>query len=321
MEPSMFKRLAVVGLAMLGAQTVHSEDTDSAAVSSGVEKPALRLATDVRRVTLIVRDLENSLKLYRDVMGLQVNYEWLEPPLPDPGPYPQRLSVGGHVIVTHTEDVDRRCAEAAKVPGVKVTSPPRLQQFPGRNGAPPIRVRGCNFFDPDGTLIELNQMMTTTPDPPPAGAAPATASPPSGTAPPTPAACDNKPVYMVVSGPTHDRARMMAYAKAIADSGLYQKLGGYYVNQPRAVATFEGAQPPNHSTLIVRFPCLANAQAFWYSKEYQERIKPLRLNPSAGDYSVSVYEEIPLREDMKGKVGEAGYRFEFSAQGIEQISN
>ena len=131
--------------------------------------------------------------------------------------------------------------------------------------------------------------------------------------------CDNKPVYMVVSGPTHDRARMMAYAKAIAESGLYQKLGGYYVNQPRALASFEGTPPPNHTTLIVRFPCLANARAFWYSKEYQERIKPLRLNPPAGDYSVSVYEEMPLREDMKGKVGEGAYRAGFSAAGVEQI--
>ena len=37
--------------------------------------------------------------------------QWLEPRLPDVGDYPRRMSVGGHVIVTHTEDVDRRCAE------------------------------------------------------------------------------------------------------------------------------------------------------------------------------------------------------------------
>lgn len=135
---------------------------------------------------------------------------------------------------------------------------------------------------------------------------------------PAPAACDDKPVLMVVAGPTHDRARMMAYAKAIADSGLYQKLGGYYVNMPRPVATFEGTPPPNHSTLIVRFPCLANARAFWNSREYQEKIKPLRLNPSAGDYTVTVYLEAPLRPDMVGKVGDAAYRARFDADGIAQ---
>ncbi len=135
-----------------------------------------------------------------------------------------------------------------------------------------------------------------------------------------PPPCD-KPVYMVVAGPTHDRARMQAYAKAIFDSGLYQQLGGYYINAPVPVATFEGDVPPNQVTLIVRFPCLANARAFWYSKAYQDSIKPLRLDPSAGDYTVTVYAEIPVRADMAGKVGDAAYRATFDASGVEQISD
>jgi uncharacterized protein (DUF1330 family) len=135
--------------------------------------------------------------------------------------------------------------------------------------------------------------------------------------PPSPPACD-KPVYMVVAGPTHDRARMQAYARAIFESGLYQQLGGYYINAPVPVATFEGDVPPTQATLIVRFPCLANARAFWYSKAYQERIKPLRLNPSAGDYTVTVYAEIPLRPDMAGKVGDGAYTATFDASGVEQ---
>jgi uncharacterized protein (DUF1330 family) len=132
--------------------------------------------------------------------------------------------------------------------------------------------------------------------------------------------CDNKPVYMVVAGPTHDRARMQAYAKAIGDSQLYQKLGGYYVNAPLPLATFEGQPDNGHATLIVRFPCLANAKAFWYSKVYQEKIKPLRLNPSAGNYLVTVYPEIPLRSDLAGKVGDNSYQVTFNADGIEQFS-
>jgi uncharacterized protein (DUF1330 family) len=136
----------------------------------------------------------------------------------------------------------------------------------------------------------------------------------------TPPPCD-KPVYMVVAGPTHDRARMQAYAKAIFASGLYQQLGGYYINAPVPVAIFEGDVPPTHVTLIVRFPCLANAEAFWYSKAYQDSIKPLRLNPSAGDYSVTVYPEIPVRADMAGKVGEAGYKVPFDADQVEQVAD
>lgn len=131
--------------------------------------------------------------------------------------------------------------------------------------------------------------------------------------------CD-KPVYMVVAGPTHDRARMQAYAKAIFDSGLYQQLGGYYINAPVPLATLEGTPPNGHVALIVRFPCLANARAFWYSKEYQQNIKPLRLNPSAGDYTVTVYAEIPLRPDLACKVGTAEYLARFDANAIEQTT-
>ena len=131
--------------------------------------------------------------------------------------------------------------------------------------------------------------------------------------------CDNKPVLMVVTGPTHDRDRMLAYGKAIAESGLYKKLGGYYLNVPRTLATFEGTPPKGFSTIIVRFPCLANAQAFWNSKDYQEKIKPMRLNPSAGDYTVTVYPEAPLREDMAGKVGDPAYRAAFDAAAVEQV--
>ena len=131
--------------------------------------------------------------------------------------------------------------------------------------------------------------------------------------------CDNKPVLMTVYGPTHDRDRMIAYGKAIANSGLYKKLGGYYINSPRAVATFEGTLPPTTSLLIVRFPCLANARAFWYSKDYQEKIKPMRLNPSAGDYVVAVYPEISVRADMTDKVGGNSYRATFDTAAVEQV--
>ena len=163
----------------------------------GVEVPTERIGTDIRRVTIIVRDIENSLKLYRDVVGLKVNYDaevtmsgvalpagkpgakarlvllnsndpfigwigllqWTNPKLTGPRTYPKRMTFGGHVIVMNTDDVEGRCAAAARVPNVTVTGAPRLQEYPGRNGGPVIRVKGCNFFDPDGTLIEMNQLL------------------------------------------------------------------------------------------------------------------------------------------------------------------
>lgn len=141
----------------------------------------------------------------------------------------------------------------------------------------------------------------------------------TATTTPPPEICDNKPVLMIVSGPTIDRARMIAYAQAIAASGMYQKLGGYYLNGPAPLDVLEGDPPKGYTNLIVRFPCLANARAFWHSREYQEKIKPMRLNPSAGDYIVAIYPEAPVRADIVGKVGDNGYKATFSAAGIEQV--
>ncbi len=173
------------------ARSVASEPA-----AAGIEEPEERLPTDVRRSTIIVRDMENSLKLYRDVIGLEVNYdttvttsgvalpagepgatarlvllnsndpwvgwvglmEWLEPAIPA-GEYPKRMGPGDVVMVMNTDDVEGRCEAAKSVPGVTFTAEPRLQVYPGRGGGPDIRVMGCNFFDPDGILIELNQIL------------------------------------------------------------------------------------------------------------------------------------------------------------------
>ena len=108
------------------------------------------------------------------------------------------------------------------------------------------------------TLLLLAQAVDPASTPVRPLAAPRAAAPSAST-------CD-APVIMVVAGPTRDRARMLAYGQAIADSKLYQQLGGYYLNAPRAVDRFEGEPPPGYTTLMVRFPCLENARAFWHSE-------------------------------------------------------
>jgi uncharacterized protein (DUF1330 family) len=135
---------------------------------------------------------------------------------------------------------------------------------------------------------------------------------------PAPEPCD-KPVYMVVEGRTLDRARMLAYGKALAESEIYQRLGGYYITLPQPVAVFEGEVPPDYVNLTVRFPCLANARAFWNSRVYQETILPLRQDPPAGDYTVTVYAEMPLRPDMAGRVEAGRYLADFSGAGEPQV--
>jgi len=164
--------------------------------SPGMPTVSGKIPTDVRRTTILVRNMENSLQFYSDVLGLQVNYdemvtmsgvalpagesgatarlvllngkdpfigwigllEWVDPPLDTSKPYPKRMGVGGVVLVLNIDDVDRRCALAKKVPGVTMTAEPSDAVYPGRNGAPGIKVRGCNVFDPDGILVEMNQL-------------------------------------------------------------------------------------------------------------------------------------------------------------------
>jgi uncharacterized protein (DUF1330 family) len=138
--------------------------------------------------------------------------------------------------------------------------------------------------------------------------------------PPNRDKCDNRPVVMVVEGHIRDAKRLGAYAAAIRSSGLYQKLGGYYVINPRPVALFEGAPAPERSILLVRFPCLAHARAFWNSREYREKIMPLRLNPSAGDFIVTVHMELPRPDYMAGRVGAGHFAPDAgSMAGISQV--
>ncbi len=186
----------LVGAALLAAAPGTAQ-TPTGRTAAGVEAPKERLPTDVRRLTILVRDMENSLKLYRDVIGLKMNYDerltvsgvalpagvpgnkvrlvllngndpfvgWIglmqyfDPPLPETNPYPKRLEAGGHVLILNTDDAAKRCAMAKSVPGVTFTAEPREQLYPGRNGGPTIKVIGCNFFDPDGTMIEMNQIV------------------------------------------------------------------------------------------------------------------------------------------------------------------
>jgi uncharacterized protein (DUF1330 family) len=119
--------------------------------------------------------------------------------------------------------------------------------------------------------------------------------------------CDGQPVIMVVSGHTLDRSRMQAYNAALQASGLYAYYGGYYINVPRPVIVLEGEPEPEAVSLMVRFPCLANVQAFWNSDIYQTKVRPLRVNPEAGSFRVAVYREVDIPEYMLGKVTSSVY--------------
>lgn len=88
-----------------------------------------------------------------------------------------------------------------------------------------------------------------------------------------------KPVRMLVYGEIDDREAFRAYARAIAESGLYETNRGRYEATTPALEVFEGEPPPNRGVVIARFPCLEAARSFWYSDEYA-KIRPLRAGIS-----------------------------------------
>ncbi len=174
--------------------------TNTAAPKAAIAAPDAAMQefpTDFRRLSLIVEDIDESLKLYRDVLEFTVNYDtevtmsgkalpagepgakarlvllssndswvgwlgmlqWLDPKLPPREDKYSRMGIGDPVLVFNTEKVDEHCDMAAKLEGIKVTAEAGNTVYPGRAGGQPITVRTCYLFDRDGYFMELNKIM------------------------------------------------------------------------------------------------------------------------------------------------------------------
>lgn len=156
-----------------------------------------RIAVDVRRTTLVVRDVDRSLAFYRDALGLQLVYDQVitRPPRPDdavakerkmrlallranddfvgviglleytsprleaPPDEAQRPGIGDVILVINAADLDQRFERVRNTPGVRVSSEPQLTQYPSPDGTGSIAVRVSAVWDPDGYFIELNQLL------------------------------------------------------------------------------------------------------------------------------------------------------------------
>lgn len=156
-----------------------------------------KFPTDLRRVSLIVDSIDESLKLYRDVLGFQVNYDaevtmsgvalpagepgakarlvlissndswvgwigllqWLDPKLEVPAAPRTRMGIGDALLVFNTEKVDEHCEAVEKLPGINMTAPASNTTYPARAGGKPIVVRTCYLFDRDGHFMELNKVL------------------------------------------------------------------------------------------------------------------------------------------------------------------
>ena len=155
-----------------------------------------RIPIDLRRTTLVVRDLERSLHLYRDVLGLQPIYDHVirtprEAPTDQEADRSLRLvflranddfvgvlglmeyrkprksqpvsemsfEPGTSVMVFNVADLEQRWAALSEVPGVEVLSPPSEISYPSYHGSGTLSVMVSVIRDPDGFVLELNQLL------------------------------------------------------------------------------------------------------------------------------------------------------------------
>jgi catechol 2,3-dioxygenase-like lactoylglutathione lyase family enzyme len=162
-----------------------------------------RIPVDVRRTTLVVKEIERSLPFWRDALGLTVVYdqmierpldaekpdgakrslrlvllrandtfigavgllEYVSPRRPERAPGEDRPIVGDFIMVVNAADLDARWERVRSVPGVQVLSEPSLVEYPAPAGGV-IPVMVSMVRDPDGYFVELNQILGK-----PAGAA------------------------------------------------------------------------------------------------------------------------------------------------------
>ncbi|MEM9529434.1 MAG: VOC family protein [Pseudomonadota bacterium] len=157
-----------------------------------------RLPIDLRRTTLVVRDIDASLKFYRDALGMKVIYDrdirnprdaasdeestlarrlvflranddyvgvlgllqYRKPRKPALHQGLEPFTPGSSVLLFNAADLDSTFEKAASTLGVRVLSQPTLTTYPGYNGGPAIDVKVSVLTDPDGFVIELNQVMS-----------------------------------------------------------------------------------------------------------------------------------------------------------------
>lgn len=156
-----------------------------------------RLPIDVRRTTLVVRDIDNSLEFYRDALGLEVIYDaeiltprsaknsteadrasrlvflrandnyigvigllqYVKPAKTATFQGLEPFSPGSTVMVFNLKDLKSVFAAARAVNRVSVLSPPRQTSYPGYASGETIDVRVSVLTDPDGFVVELNQIL------------------------------------------------------------------------------------------------------------------------------------------------------------------
>ena len=149
---------------------------------------AQRIPVDVRRTTLLVRDIDRSLAFWRDALGLTVIYDQQLGTAPNttrlvllrandqfigniglmrrstdatdvPVTY-ERARTGQVIFVVNAKDLETRIERIRQVPGAKIMSGPERIEYPAPGGGT-IPVLVTYLWDPDGYFVEVNKILGT----------------------------------------------------------------------------------------------------------------------------------------------------------------
>jgi catechol 2,3-dioxygenase-like lactoylglutathione lyase family enzyme len=196
--------VALTGALMLGGCVIIESDEIAREIEREVlvevekAEPVKENPLDLRRTTLVVRDIEKSLALYRDALGMTVEYDQ---ELTSPGlamrygadgqnrsrlvllkandsfigmlglwqfldqteqdlaePDPADFTPGEIVLLFNSNTLDETFPAAAAAPGVAIIGEPKERRYPSPAGD--IVVMVSMLTDNDGHTIELNQIIS-----------------------------------------------------------------------------------------------------------------------------------------------------------------
>ena len=158
---------------------------------------AERIPVDIRRTTFVVRDIDKSLPLYRDALGLKLIYDTpigggvdkdgkaiapsvrlvllrandtfigalglmqrlkTPPGTVIPPPEFKKAGVGQMIMVINVSDLEERWPKIAATPHIRVETPPTRVEYPNPAGGV-IPVLFSAVWDADGNYIELNKLL------------------------------------------------------------------------------------------------------------------------------------------------------------------
>ena len=190
--------LALSGCVIVESDEIAREIEREVIVEVDKEAPVDANPLDLRRTTLVVRDIEKSLALYRDALGMTVEYDQ---ELTSPGlsmrygadgenrsrlvllkandsfigmlglwqfldqtdqdlaePDPADFTPGEIVLLFNSNTLDVTFPAAAAAPGVTIIGEPKERRYPSPAGE--IVVMVSMLTDNDGHTIELNQIIS-----------------------------------------------------------------------------------------------------------------------------------------------------------------